>query len=188
MSKRRNKKGGATWWTYVQTYLPFLVVLFKADFFSRRSSTNSNSQNQSSVGGASSAATQSRQSRLNSVHDATKVDTHDAATVANAASVVSNSASAGESLPANAPLVAHSLDTTSSVPASRRTSLRWSGKLLNDSESHKVFQSLIAAQVEAVAEEAPGKFDTVSDPDGASDVMVVFDEAAGEEVRGVELI
>lgn len=187
MSKRRNKKGGATWWTYVQTYLPFLVVLFKTDFFSR-SSSNSRSQNQSSMGGASSAATQSRQSRLNSVQDAVKVDTHDAMTVANATSVVSNSASAGSSVPANVPLVAHSLDAASSVPASRRTSLRWSGKLLNDNESHKVFQALVAAQVEAVTEEAPGKFETVSDPDGASDEMVMFDEAAGEEVRGVELI
>jgi hypothetical protein len=97
----------------------------------------------------------------------------------------------------NVPMIAESsrqnstASLRSQTSAQRRLSLRWTGQLLNETESKKMFQAMLSGKeniVEEVAVVAPDKFETVEeDP---SRQFPVGDELdlAGDEIRQVEMV
>lgn len=182
MNKKRNKKGGASWTTYMLTYMPFLSPILAMSGHTGGGS----SLNQSSVGGATSIGTQS-QPKGSSNHETARTDAANGKLVAPAGhNSVAPEPTHAVSLRAAAPLIAQD----SAAPA-RRTSVRWSGKLMSETESQKVFKALVSAQVEVLAEELPAKFEAVADhelsgPDAISDDD--DDVGAAAELRGVEMV
>lgn len=71
------------------------------------------------------------------------------------------------------------------LPPTRRTSLRWSGKLLSETESQKVFRALLSAQLQTVLQELPTKFDPVAAQDDDDDDG---DCDATEEIDGYSMM
>lgn len=182
MNKKRNKKGGASWTTYMLTYMPFLSPILVLS-----GHTGGGSLNKSSVAGATSIGTQS-QPKGSSNHETARTDAANGKLVAPVAehNSVAREPTHAVSLRAAAPLIAQD----SAAPA-RRTSVRWSGKLMSETESQKVFKALVSAQVEVLAEELPAKFEAVADhelsgPDAIGDDD--DDVGAAAEQRGVEMV
>lgn len=182
MNKKRNKKGGVSWTTYMLTYMPFLSPILAMS-----GHTGGGSLNKSAVDGATSIGTQSQQ-KGSSNHETARTD---AANGKSAAPGAGHNSGAPEpthavSLRAAAPLIAQD-----AAPA-RRTSVRWSGKIMSETESQKVFKALASAQVEVLAEQLPAKFEAVADhelsgPDaiGDDDDDVV---GADAKLRAVEMV
>lgn len=74
------------------------------------------------------------------------------------------------------------------LPPTRRTSLRWSGKLMNETESQKVFRALLSAQLQTVLQELPTKFDPVVDHELSDDDNDDGECDATEEIDGYSMM
>lgn len=194
MNKKRNKKSGVSWTTWLLTYMPFLSPMLSVSGRSATTGAGAGAgtmNKQTSLGGGGGAlASMLGGGALASM--GTQAVPKGASAHATARSQVANGqlngatsqslslSITGYNVIAPAPSLANIPPMTAGAesmkasirsqrpkecPPTRCTSLCWSGILLSESESQKVFRALLTAQLHTVLQELPAKFDCIVDPE-----------------------